>query len=70
MKGITDNGSNISIVQAVDQMEAEQRDLFPLETINLAELKRCTGMSRGKLRQLKKNGLKKAGSTRARKSML
>lgn len=67
MKGITGNGSSISIAQAIAQMEAEQGDLFSLENINLAELERRTGISRGKLRQLKKNDFKEAGSSRAGK---
>ena len=45
----------------------KQGDLFSLENINLAELERRTGISRGKLRQLKKNGFKEAGKTRAGK---
>lgn len=36
-------------------MKAEQGDLFSLEKINLAELERRTGITRGKLRSLKKN---------------
>ena len=67
MKEITGNGLSISIAQAIAQMEAEQGDLFSLENINLAELERRTGISRGKLRQLKKNGFKEAGRTRAGK---
>ena len=43
------------IAQAIEEMKAEQGELFSLERINLAELERRTGVSRGKLRRLKQN---------------
>lgn len=39
-------------------MKAAQGDSFSLQQINLAELERRTGISRGKLRRLKKNGFR------------
>lgn len=36
-------------------MRAEQGDSFSLDTVNLAELTRLTGISRGKARALKSN---------------
>ena len=56
MKALMSNGSAISITQAIEEMKAEQRDSFSLEKINLSELERRTGISRGKLRHLKQNG--------------
>jgi len=44
------------IAQAIEEMKAEWGDTFSLEQVNLAELERRTGISRGKLRRLKKNG--------------
>ena len=52
----TDNGLCIEIItQAIEEMKEEQGDSFSLETINLAELERRTGVSRARLRKLKKN---------------
>ena len=56
MKEFMSNGLADSIAQAVEEMKAEQGESFSLESINLAELGRRTGMSRGKLRRLKRNG--------------
>lgn len=42
------------IAQAIDEMKELQGDSFSLETINLAELERRTGISRARLRKLKK----------------
>lgn len=67
MKEISGNGLAISIAQAIAQMEVEQGENFSLDHINLAELERRTGISRGKLRQLKKNGFQETVSTRAGK---
>ena len=50
------NGYVPIIAQAIEEMKAEQGASFSLEQINLAELERRTGISRGKLRRLKKNG--------------
>ena len=43
------------ITQAIDAMKAEQGDSFSLENINLAELERRTGLTRARLRKLKKD---------------
>ena len=56
MKEFMSNGFADSISQAIEKMKAEQRDSFSLEKINLAELERRTGVPRGKLRRLKRNG--------------
>lgn len=56
MKEILSNGSANSIAQAIEEMKAEQGESFSLENINLAELARRSGVSRGKLRRLKRNG--------------
>lgn len=60
MKELKSNGFADSITQAIEEMKAEQGDSFSLESINLAELERRTGMSRGKLRRLKRNGFQDA----------
>lgn len=56
MKETSGNGYVPIIAQAIEEMKAAQGDSFSLEQINLAELERRTGISRGKLRRLKKNG--------------
>lgn len=56
MKEILSNGSANSIAQAIEEMRAEQGESFSLENNNLAELTRQSGVSRGKLRRLKRNG--------------
>ena len=56
MKDINGNGLDGIISQAIEEMKHEQGDNFSLEKINLAELQRRTGISRAKLRRLKKNG--------------
>ena len=56
MKENKSNGLDDIISQAIEEMKAEWGDTFSLEQINLAELERRTGISRGKLRRLKKNG--------------
>ena len=56
MKELMSNGSASSIAQAIEEMKAEQGDSFSLDHINLAELERRCGISRGKLRRLKRNG--------------
>ena len=57
MNELSSNGFASSIAQAIEKMKAEQGESFSLEKINLAELERRTGVSRGKLRRLQKNGL-------------
>lgn len=44
------------ITQAIDAMKDEQGETFSLEDINLAELERRTGVTRSRLRKLKKDG--------------
>ena len=56
MKDINGNGLDGIISHAIEEMKHEQGDNFSLEKINLAELQRRTGISRAKLRRLKKNG--------------
>lgn len=56
MKELYSNGFASSIAQAIEEMKAEQGDVFSLDRINLAELERRSGVSRGKLRRLKRNG--------------
>ncbi len=56
MKELYSNGFASSIAQAIEEMKAEQGDGFSLDRINLAELERRSGVSRGKLRRLKRNG--------------
>lgn len=58
MKEASGNGYVPIIAQAIEEMKAAQGDSFSLEQINLAELERRTGISRGKLRRLKKNGFR------------
>ena len=49
---------NETIAQALQQMKAEQGDTFSLKKVNLAELSRRTGISRKRLRNAKKHGLR------------
>lgn len=44
------------VAQAIDEMKSRMGNQFSLENINLAELERMTGISRQRLRTLKKNG--------------
>lgn len=50
-----DNGLEPILTQALDKMKEEQGDSFDLDKVNLAELERRTGISRAKLRRLKRN---------------
>ena len=56
MKEQNGNGFAPSIAQAIKEMKAFQGDSFSLEHINLAKLERRTGVSRSRLRRLKRNG--------------
>ena len=56
MKELYSNGFASSIAQAIEEMKAELGDSFSLDRINLVELERRRGVSRGKLRRLKRNG--------------
>ena len=55
MKEENSNGLHDIIAQAIEEMKHEQGKNFSLEKINLAELQRRTGVSRAKLRRLRKN---------------
>ena len=55
MKEENSNGLHDIIAQAIEEMKHEQGKNFSLDKINLAELQRRTGISRAKLRRLKKN---------------
>jgi transposase len=50
------NGVESIIAYAIAEMESEIGKKLPAEKVNLAELGRRTGFSRGKLRRLQKNG--------------
>ena len=68
MKELYSNGFALSIAQAIEEMKEEQGDSFSLDRINLAELERRSGVSRGKLRRLKRNGFQDLPrSTKGRK---
>lgn len=54
--GKTHNDLTEILTQALNELKSEQGEKFRLEKINLAELERRTGISRGKLRRLKDNG--------------
>lgn len=56
MDNLKRNGLMPIIADAIAEMEAELGNTIPLEKINLAELGRRTGISRSKLRRLKKKG--------------
>ena len=49
---------NEIITQAINEMKEAQGDAFSLESINLAELERRTGITRSRLRRLQQNGFK------------
>ena len=51
-----DNDLTEILTQVLNDMKAELGDAFSLETINLAEVGRRTGLSRAKLRLIKENG--------------
>lgn len=52
---MTRNDFKENISQALDEMKKEQGSSFDLSKVNLAELERRTGISRSKLRRLKRN---------------
>ena len=71
MKELISNGLDTIVSQALEEMKAELGELFRLETVNLAELQRRTGISRSKLRRWKKRVLTdKPALPKARKSIL
>lgn len=63
MSEIIRNGLPNIIAQAIQDMEAELGKKIPLEELNLSELERKTGLSRGKLRWWKKKELEKLSNT-------
>ena len=56
MKGIQSNGFLPIIAQAIAEMEEIHGEFSSIDEVNLAELGRRTGLSRSKLRRLKRNG--------------
>lgn len=57
-----ENGSLCSIAQAIEEIKAAHGGSIPQGGLNLAELGRRTGISRGKLRQLKANGFQECSN--------
>ena len=58
---MTDNERNIlqgTIAHFLEDMKKEQGDSFSFENVNLSEMERRTGISRKRLRLIKKNGFK------------
>ena len=55
---MNNNDSATILTQVLEDMKQEQGNSFSLDKVNLAELSRRTGISRKKLRRLKKNGFK------------
>ena len=64
MKGIKSSGFPAIIAQAIAEMEEAYGEFSSLDQINLADLERRTGLSRSKLRRLKKNGFQETPCTR------
>ena len=59
MKDLSSNDfAKQSLAQAIEEMKSLQGEDFSINTINLAELQRRTGISRQRLRTLKANGFK------------
>ena len=56
MKEVNSNGLDHIVSQAIEEMKREQGDNFSPEKINLAELERRTGLTRARLRKLKRDG--------------
>ena len=50
--------TTVEAAQAIEEMKAEQGSRFQIDHLNLAELERRTGISRSRLRRLKKNGFR------------
>ena len=55
MKENKSNGLEDIVSRAIEEMKSEQGNSFSFDRINLAELERRTGVSRAKLRRLKKD---------------
>ena len=58
MKELICNGLDTIVSQALNKMKEEQGNAFNLDKVNLAELHRKTGISRSKLRRMRRNGFK------------
>ena len=60
-----DNSQQLSLTQALDLLKSRDGANFKTEKVNLAELERLTGISRARLRRLKKHDFKEVphGST-------
>ena len=57
------------VAKAIEEMMAEQGEMFSLEKVNLAELTRRTGLSRQKLRRMKAHNFEDTQhATKGRKS--
>ena len=54
-----DNSSPLSLSQALELIKTREGENFSKEKVNLAELQRLTGITRGKLRRRRRTGLKK-----------
>ena len=52
-----DNSSPLSLSQALELIKTREGENFSKEKVNLAELQRLTGITRGKLRRLRTRGL-------------
>ena len=66
---VVSNGLYPIITQALEEMKSEQGDSFRLEEVNLSELERRTGISRAKLRRLKKDGFKSVNRSKRRENL-
>ena len=53
-----DNGQQLSLTQALDLLKSRQGKNFKTEDVNLAELERLKGITRTRLRRLKKHDFK------------
>ena len=53
-----DNGQQLSLTQALDLLKSRQGKNFKTSDVNLAELERLTGITRARLRRLKKHDFK------------
>ncbi len=58
------------VSQVIEEMKKEQEGLFDINNINLAELSRRTGLSRSKLRTMKRRGFVSSASKRNRVTKL
>lgn len=58
MKNTNTSAEETRILEALEEMKAKVGEDFSLASVNLAELERRTGVSRSKLRRLKRNGFK------------